>query len=129
MIGAKELLVAGEKPRLHAGPAAGNGNEARRHPRLLGEQRGELVPRAVDAERGDQLRRHAERGEVAEHVADAAQHGMLALHLEDRDRRLGRQPADAAFDVAVQHQVAHADHARVGEAREQRRKLRRVEGG
>ncbi|MEJ0070544.1 MAG: hypothetical protein WDO24_19605 [Pseudomonadota bacterium] len=57
----------------------------------------------------------AERGQVAHDIAGAAQHRDLALDSDHRDRRLGRDAIDMAVDKAIEHQVADAQHPRLGE--------------
>ena len=56
----------------------------------------------------------AERGNVARHVAGAADDQLAAGHRKDRRRRLRRDARDLAVDELVEHQVADADHGLLG---------------
>ncbi|UMG93650.1 hypothetical protein [Nocardioides sp. TF02-7] len=110
---ARSALVEPEqRPALHPDPplddgAAGSGDGDEPHPRLP-HQVGEPLPVGVA---GDRRHEHhlavtgagGERGR--EPGAAGAQH--LLVHVDDRHRRVGREPARGADDVGVEQQVAH----------------------
>ena len=100
----------------HAGRARRACEQARAANVLLAQQRAQFVAGLVLAGIAEQLRRRAERVDVACHVRRAAGHRALALEFHDRHRRFGRDAPDVAPHVTVQHHVADDEHARTGTA-------------
>ena len=56
----------------------------------------------------------AKRGDVARHVASAANRELVAFDCENRSRCLGRNARDFAIDEIVEHQIANADDSLLG---------------
>ena len=79
--------------------------------RGIGRQRGvERAPRLVVADHADEDAARAERGDIARHVAGAADHEFAVADGEHLRRRLGRDAGDLAVDEIVEHDVADAEH-------------------
>ena len=53
----------------------------------------------------------AQGADIMHHIADTAWHDGLALHSQNRNRSLGRDPLNPAADEAVQHQIADRQDA------------------
>ena len=70
-------------------------------------------PGLVAPDHRKQAHLRAERGGVARDVGRAAGALLDAVDLHDRHRRLGRDAADLAEPVAVEHHVADDQHARL----------------
>ena len=75
----------------------------------------QLPPRRVAADGADDRDAHAQRRQVGRDVARAAEAGFLALEVQDRHRRLGREAVGVAVEVAVGHEVAQHHDAAAGE--------------
>ncbi len=74
-------------------------------------QRGlELRSRVVLADQADEDAARAERGDIARHVAGAADIGFAPLHGNHRRRRFRRNPRHLAIDEFVEHEIADAEH-------------------
>ena len=98
---------------------------ARRRPRLvdhqfgndraeLGERLAEREPGLVVADQTDKDAGRAECGDVARHIAGAADLDRIVLDRQHRRRRLGRNARDLAIDEVVEHDVADAQHRLLG---------------
>ena len=64
----------------------------------------------IVADNADEHAFRAEARDIARDVAGAADHDLLALHRDDRRRRLGRNARHLAIDEIIKHQVADAEH-------------------
>ncbi len=82
---------------------------------MLRERGAEDLPFGIIPDDAHEGARGAQRRDVARHVAGAADDEFLALDGEHRGRRLGRDALDLAIDIAVEHEVADAQHARAAE--------------
>ncbi len=82
---------------------------------------GERPPRRVVAHDPARRRPAPERRDVAHHVPRAARALVLPGHVHDGHRRLGRDALDLPPHEAIEHQVAHHQHAHPGEAPDQLR--------
>ena len=67
------------------------------------------APGVIVADNAEENAFCAERCDIARDVAGAADHDFLALHGDDRRRRLGRNARHLAIDEIVKHQVADAE--------------------
>ncbi len=74
----------------------------------------ELRCRVVLADQAYEDTARAERGDVARHIAGAADIGLAALHGNDRRRRFRRNPRHLAIDEFVEHEIADAEHGLAG---------------
>src|SRR6266849_3292504 len=99
---------------------------ARRHPRAIDDQMrfdqrlgaergGERAAGIVVADHADENAAGAERGDVAGHVAGAADDQLATADRDHRRRRFGRDARHLAVDVVVEHQVSDADHGLLGD--------------
>ncbi len=73
----------------------------------------------VPADMGDEGDGHAERGEVQRDVGGTARPIEDTADLDDRHRRLRRDPPDRPFHVAIEHGVADEEDALCGEIAEE----------
>jgi len=108
------LLPVGDDPRLdRRGPLAFLDEPARVDVHLL-QPRLQPVPHPVGADdpRNGDVASHGV--DVAHHVAGAAHHEVFLRHLDDGDRRLGRDPGDLAPDEMIHHEIADDEHPRGG---------------
>ena len=104
------------EPHLAAGRAARIDDEMRLD--RAGEARdrpGHELGRLVRPDHGDEQAAGAEAGEIARHVAGAADHLFLAPHRDHRHRRLRRHPRHLAIDEVIEHEVADAQHGAMRE--------------
>ena len=106
MVGAEQLLAAGDETGLGGGGAAALHQQPGLDPRLAADQSGQVAARLVVADDGDEGHRGAQGGQVADHIAGAAGQRHLAVHRQHRHRRFRADALDPAIDVAVQHRVA-----------------------
>ena len=85
----------------------------------LGHHAADVARRRIGAGHRDEAGLGAERVQIAQHVAGAAQAQLLALDMQNRHRRLGRNALDLAADVMVEHDIADAEDARVAKTRDE----------
>ncbi len=57
--------------------------------------------------------------QIAQHVAGAAEAPLLALDMQDRDRRFRRNAFHPAADVVIEHDVADAENTRAAQGLDQ----------
>ena len=108
-------MAAADEARLHRGRAGGIGEQSVIDPARGCSQPVQDARLHVLADQADQHGIPAEFRDVAGEVAGAAQHvHRFAPLMEHRDRRLGRDPADLAIDIAVEHDVADDQHPPAG---------------
>ena len=74
----------------------------------LGERSAQCAAGLVVADQPDEYALRPERGDVARDVASAADLDRVVRHLQNRRRRLRRNPRDFAVDEIVEHDVADA---------------------
>ncbi|MNS94973.1 hypothetical protein D3C72_1292090 [compost metagenome] len=115
----QQLLTGGDKARLDDGGRALGANQGVLDPVLGGDQIGQFGARRILTDDRAQSGLPAQSRDVARHIAHAAGHGHGAARAQDGDRRLGRDAADLAIDIAVQHQVAHAGDLQLMHLRQQ----------
>ena len=129
-VGAHHLLRVGDDARLHRGRPRRDRAPRRRvsTPRSSSCAQHRAGRRRRRRPRPTSIGFGAERAQVRSDVAGAAERAALALDLDHRNRRLGRDAVDAAPQVAVEHQVAEHQQAATREACDQRVKAGRVGG-
>ena len=108
-VGAQQLLGSGDVAHLDGGDAARLRQQVGLDQGLGRDQVGHLAPGGVLADQRDEAAARLEGGQVAHHVAGAAQHRRLADDGQDRDRCLRRDALDRAVDITVEHHVADAE--------------------
>ena len=79
---------------------------------LFGQQPAELPGCKVASHGAEKRGVHAERGKIASHVGGAAGHEALALEIQHRDRRFGRDARHATPDELIEHHVADYEETR-----------------
>ena len=84
-------------------------------PGFIAEQAQRLASRRVVADHAGQRRLTAERGEIARHIAGAAQHHRFMGGGQHRDRRFGRDARDLAMHEPIDHDVADDGDAHVAD--------------
>jgi hypothetical protein len=112
-VDAQQLLLAADDAQLLRGVDLAVAVQARLDA-FLHQQRGELVAWLVAPDDRQQARARLQLGAIPGHVRRAAEPVILALDEHHRNRRLGRDARDVAEPVAVEHHVAHHQHARLG---------------
>ena len=80
----------------------------------------EPASRFVAANEGHQPHRPSDAGHVVRGIAGAAGHDFGRVVFEDQDRRLARDPGNAAIDEFVGNQIAEDDDALAAAGRDQR---------
>ena len=88
-------------------------------PVLCSDEIGQFGARRILTDDRAQPGKAAQSRDIARHISDAAGHGHGAACAQDRDRRLGRDPADLAIDIAIQHQIADAGDLQLVHLRQQ----------
>ena len=76
----------------------------------LAERVGQRQARLVVADQTDENASRAERGDIARHIAGAADLDLAVPDREHRRRRLRRNARDFAIDEIVEHEIADAEH-------------------
>ena len=109
-IGAQEMCVVevGDEAAFERRDALRRVDEVRLDIRQLAETAADRMGRLVGAHHPQEIALSAQRGDIPRHVAGAADRLLDPVQVDDRRRRLGRNPPDAAVAEAVQHEVA--DH-------------------
>jgi [acyl-carrier-protein] S-malonyltransferase len=65
------------------------------------------------ADNADDIDMAAQRRDITHNIAGTAQSRGLALRMQNRDGRFGRDAIDLPIDIAVEHQIPHAQNAAV----------------
>ncbi len=76
----------------------------------LGERVGQHQTGLIVADQRDKNAARAKRGDIARHVAGAADLDLAVADREHRRRRLGRYARDFAIDEIVEHEIADAEN-------------------
>ena len=108
-------IVLRNEPHLAAGRTGRIDDEIRLDQVETGERIDQKVRRLVGPDHADEQAAGAEAGEIARHVAGAADHLLLAPHRDHRHRRFRRHPRHLAIDEIIEHEVADAQHGAMGE--------------
>ena len=107
MIGAHDVLAAGDEAGLGRRRPAALHQQPWLDPQLAADQAGQFAARLVVAHHRDEGDSGPQRRQVAHHIAGAAGQSQLALHRQHRHRRLRTDATDPAIDVAIEHRIAH----------------------
>ena len=110
-VGTQQLLAGRKVARFQRGDAAALHQQPGLDVGLAADQGGEIRACLIVANHRDERHRRAECGQVAHHVAGAARYCQFAIDRQDGDWRFRTDAFDLAIDVAVQHHVAHDQHA------------------
>ena len=113
-VDADELLRAADDAQLDDGVQLRVFAQDRGHAFAL-EQLAQPACGLVGADDGEERGARRQRLHVERDVGGAAQALFLAVDADHRHRRLGRDALDGAEPVAVEHRVAHDEHARLGQ--------------
>ncbi len=114
LVGANDLLLAGDEAGLADGRARVGGDAVRLDPGLACQQ---LAQAGAGRVLSDQAHEHgfaAQGGDVVGHIAGAAEHLLGPAQPDDRHWSFRGDPFDVAVDITVEHHVADAQDADAG---------------
>ena len=77
---------------------------------LLGERIGQHQTRIIVADQRDKNAAGAKGGDIARHIAGAADLNFAMPDREHRRRRFGRYAGDVAIDEFIEHEIADAEN-------------------
>jgi hypothetical protein len=103
-------VLIGNEAHLDRGRPFGRIQQIAVDARILGEEVGQRACIEVGADHTDEVATGAERCQVERDVAGATDQVFGAIDVDDRNRRLGRNPADVAVSEAIEHDVADHQH-------------------
>ena len=115
MVGAQQLVAAVDIADLPGGLPVPLDQDIGFHRFFPGHHGNEVAADLVVADHGDETHVGTDGDQVAQDIAGAAEHGILRVHPEHRNGRLGRDPFHGAVDEAVEHQVADHHDAGAGQ--------------
>ena len=119
-VDADQLLGAADDAQLHDGVELRIVTQRGLHAACL-QQLAQLARGLVLADHGEQRGTRPQGLDVECHIGGTAQALFLALHPHHRHRRLGGNAVHGAVPVAVQHHIAHHQHAALGQLGRHRR--------
>ena len=111
----EELMPAAQIACLDRGRPARVGDQPVTKVGKAGAEAADLVRIVIRADQPDQGHRRPVGEKVSRDIARAAEKRAGGFVLEDRDRRLRRDPGDLAFDEAIKQNIADDEDIRLGE--------------